>query len=170
MSASAVIARAACLWRRADRSMRCGSVHLGRPEGKGPRTWAWPYRAESAVRPRSDRTGCDFAFGSISDAKLRGRHGGTCFDCGRGRGTAAIDRSAASTPATGAPQKPAAAAGDRHLGCGPTRDILSCPRRGLSLASRCQRVRLWFTYDACLVLFRPFAKGLATWPAQSMKS
>jgi len=40
MFASAVIVGAGCLWRRADRSVRCGSEHPGRPEGEDARARA----------------------------------------------------------------------------------------------------------------------------------
>jgi hypothetical protein len=50
------------------------------------------------------------ANGSDCAIELRGRHGGTYFDCGRGRSLAAIDSSASPLLATGAPRKPAAAA------------------------------------------------------------
>ena len=51
MSASADIARAACLWRPADRFTQYGSVHLGRPEDDG-RSRGLPFRCRRGVPGR----------------------------------------------------------------------------------------------------------------------
>jgi len=52
--------------------------------------------------------------------KLRGRHGGTCFDCGRRQGVARVGH---MTPATGAPQRPDATADEGGACTGPWHEI-----------------------------------------------
>jgi hypothetical protein len=54
--------------------------------------------------------------GSIGAIKLRGRHGGTCLDCGRSRGVARPSTVGHITPATGVPQRPDAGGGAAGFG------------------------------------------------------
>jgi hypothetical protein len=80
--------------------------------------------------------------GSDSATELRGRHGGTCFDCGRWRGVTRPSMVGHITPATGAPQRPDATADGDGACTGP-----------ISCLPRCKKISKEFRPEARRALF-----------------
>jgi hypothetical protein len=86
-----------------------------------PDTLMQDRRADSSTKTSCDARP-DHTCGSDSATELRGRHGRTCFDCGRQRGVARPSTVGHIAPATGAPQRPDATA-DGGGACTGPRDI-----------------------------------------------